>query len=84
MEKRWDWNIGVNYRYVESDSVVDGFTDSDFGAPLTGTNLKGFTFGGNLALSHSVWLGLTWMSADSIAGPIFKGDILQFDVNGKF
>jgi len=84
MEKRGDWNLGINYRYLESDSVVDGFNDANFGAPLTGTNLKGFTFGGNLALSKNVWLGLTWMSADSIVGPQFKGDILQVDVNGKF
>jgi len=84
MEKAGDWNVGVNYRYVESDSVVDGFTDADFGAPLYGTNLKGFTFGGNLALSKNIWLGLTWMSADSIVGPTFKSDVLQVDVNGKF
>ncbi len=84
LEKRGDWNLGLDYRYVESDAVVDGFTDSDFGAPLSGTNLKGFTFGGRLALSHNVWLGLRWMSADSIAGPQFKGDVLQVDLNGKF
>jgi hypothetical protein len=84
MEKRWDWNLGVNYRYVESDSVVDGFTDADFGAPLYGTNLKGFAFNANLALSHDIWVGLTWLSADNIAGPQFKSDVLQVDVNGKF
>ena len=27
MEKRWDWNIAVGYRYVETDAVVDGFND---------------------------------------------------------
>jgi len=25
-----------------------------------------------------------WMSADSIAGPAFKDDIIQFDINAKF
>lgn len=84
LEKRWDWNVGIGYRYVESDSVVDGFADADFGAPLTGTNLKGFTIGGALALSSNVWLSLYWMSANSIAGPPYKNDLVQFDVNAKF
>jgi hypothetical protein len=84
LEKLWDWDIDLGYRYVESDSVVDGFNDSDFGAPLTGTNLKGYTIGGDLALGQRVWLGLHLMSADSIVGPPFKSDVVQFDLNGKF
>jgi len=82
LEKRWDWQLGVNYRRVESDATVDGFVDSDFG--LGGTNLKGYTLWGNLALSSRVWLGLRWMSADQVAGPPFSVDILQVDVGGKF
>ncbi len=34
LEKLWDWNVNLTYRYVESDAVVDGFTDSDFGGQL--------------------------------------------------
>ncbi len=82
LDKRWDWNVSLGYRYVESDAVVDGFTDSDFGGG--GTNLKGYTLGGNLALSRRVWVGLKLMSADSIAGPTYKNDILQLDFNGRF
>ena len=84
LEKRGDWNLGVNYRYVQSDSVVDGFTDADFGAPLTGTNLKGYTVYGSLALNPRVWLFLRYMSADSIAGAPYKNDIIQLDLNTKF
>lgn len=84
LEKLWDWDVDIGYRYVESDSVVDGFNDADFGAPLTGTNLKGYTVGGDLALGKRVWLGLHLMSADSIIGPPYKNDIVQFDINGKF
>ena len=51
LAKRWDWNVSLGYRYVESDSVVDGFNDADFGGTRLGTNLKGYTIGGNLALS---------------------------------
>ncbi len=82
LEKRWDWNLGVNYRYIESDSVVDGFNDSDFG--LGGTNLKGYTLYGTVALSPRVSFGIRWMSATQVSGPPFKSDILQVDFNGKF
>jgi len=82
LEKRGDWNVGVNYRYVESDSVVDGLNDSDFG--LGGTNLKGYTIYGSLALSPRVSFGLRWMSATEVSGPPFKSDILQVDFTGKF
>jgi hypothetical protein len=84
LEKRWDWNVNLNYRYVESDSVIDGFTDSDFGGDLTGTNLKGYTLQGDLALAQRVWLRLTYMSADAIAGPPFENDLIMFDINAKF
>ncbi|MDD5200593.1 MAG: putative porin [Terrimicrobiaceae bacterium] len=82
LSRRWDWNISGGYRYVESDAVVDGFNDSDFGGG--GTNLKGFTIGGNLALSSNVWFGIRYLSASSIAGPPFKEDIIQFDLNARF
>jgi hypothetical protein len=82
LEKRWNWNLFLNYRYVPSDAVVDGFCDSDFGGG--GTNLRGYVVGGSFALSTNVWLTLRWLSANSIAGPTFKNDILQFDINGTF
>jgi hypothetical protein len=80
--KRWDWNVNVGYKYVESDAVVDAFTDSDFG--LGGTNLKGYIVGGNLALSKNVSTRLRWMSADNIAGAPYKTDIVQLDLNARF
>ena len=82
LQKRWDWDFGVSYRYVESDAVIDGFCDSDFGGG--GTNLKGFGVGGNLALSRNVFIGMRWLSATGIAGPQYKSDIIQIDVNGRF
>jgi hypothetical protein len=84
LEELWDWNIRLSYRYVETDATVDAFTDSDFGSPLLGTNLKGWTLGGYLALSKRVWLGLRYMSADNVSGPTYKSDLVQFDVNAKF
>ena len=84
LAKLWDWNVSLTYRYVETDAVVDGFTDADFGGNLTGTNLQGYILGGNLALSSRVWTTLRWMSSDSIAGPTYKNDLIQFDINAKF
>lgn len=81
-EKRGDWSAFVGYRYIESDAVVDGFNDSDFG--LGGTNMKGYTIGASLALSPKVRVGLRWMSATQIAGPPLKSDVVQFDLNAKF
>jgi hypothetical protein len=82
LQKRWDWNVELNYRYVGSDSVVDGFCDSEFGGG--GTNVKGYTISAALAIQPNIFFALTWMSSDQVAGPTLKEDVLQFDVNGKF
>ncbi len=82
LDHRWAWIVGIGYRYVESDSVVDGFADSDFGGG--GTNLQGYTVSASLALSPHAWVTLRWLSADSIAGPTYKNDIVQFDLGAKF
>jgi hypothetical protein len=82
LTQRGDWSAMLGYRSLESDAVVDGFTDSDFGNG--GTNLEGYMLGGSLALSRRTWVTLRWLSSSSIAGPRYKNDILQFDFNGKF
>ncbi len=82
LERRWDWNVNFGYRYVETDAVMDALNDSDFG--LGGTNLKGYTIGGSLALSSTVYTTLRWMSADSIAGPAYSVDVVQFDIGTRF
>jgi hypothetical protein len=84
LQKGGNWNLALGYRYLQTDSVVDGFTDADFGGSLLGTNLKGFTLDANLALAPGVSLEARWMSATAIMGPTFKDDLLQFDINGKF
>lgn len=82
LQERGDWRVGLSYRYVESDSFVDGFVDSDFGGG--GTNLQGITFGGQFALSPRVFLGARWLSASEVDGPAFRNDLFQFDINSKF
>jgi hypothetical protein len=81
-EKLWDWSLGISYRHLESDAVVDGFVDSDFGGG--GTNMEGYTLYGGVALSPNVSFGVRWMSANELAGPPLKTDVVQVEFNGKF
>jgi Putative porin len=78
----WDWSAFVGYKWLESDAVIDAFTDSDFG--LGGTNLKGYFVGGNLALGPNVWLTARWMSASQVAGAPYAVDVVQVDLNARF
>jgi hypothetical protein len=82
LQKRGDWKANIGYRYLESDAVIDGFNDNDFGGG--GTNVKGYILGGKLALSKRVWMGVSWMSTQQIAGPPLKADTFWFDINAKF
>ena len=81
-ERAGDWSLGFNYRHVESDAVIDGFSDSDFGGG--GTNVEGYSVHGAVALSPRVNFGVRWMSSNEIAGPPLKIDTLQIEVGGKF
>ncbi len=82
LKKRGDWLIYGGYRWIGSDSVVDGFNDSDFGGG--GTNMMGFTVGGFLSLSENVYLGVRWMGAESIAGPQYDTNIFYLEIDSKF
>jgi hypothetical protein len=78
----WDWNVYGAYKYLQSDAIMDAFTDPDFG--LGGTNLKGYIVGARLGLGENMWTSVKWMSASSIAGAPFAVDVLQVDLNGRF
>ncbi|WP_395674685.1 putative porin [Inquilinus sp.] len=77
-----DWNASFTYKYLESDSVIDAFTDSDF--HNGGTNAKGYILAGNYGVVDDVWLGLRWLSSDAISGPKFSVDTLMLDLNARF
>lgn len=79
-----DWNASIGYRRLESDAVVDAFNDADFGGVLFGTNLKGLTLMASVAVARDVWIEAHWFSASAIAGPVYKNDLLQLDLNAKF
>jgi hypothetical protein len=76
------WNTLFGYRYVESDAVMDAFTDSDF--HLGGTNTKGYYLGGSVGFSKNSWLSARWLSATEVEGEPFAVDVLQLDVNTRF
>jgi LysM repeat protein len=82
MRQFGDWDASFTYKYLQRDSVLDAFTDSDF--HLGGTDTKGYVIGGRFALDRNVWLRLRWLSADEIDGPPLAIDVLQFDLNARF
>lgn len=77
-----DWQAFFTYKYLQDNSVLDAFNDSDF--HLGGTNAKGYIIGGSLALANRVYMRLRWLSATEIDGPPLAIDVLQFDLNARF
>ncbi len=82
MDKQWSWSVGLTYRSIESDAVVDAFNDPDFG--LGGTNLRGFVFAGAVALTDGVLASVRWMSANQVSGPPYGVDVLHIDVTARY
>ena len=82
IEKRHDWQVFGGYRYLQRDSVVDAFNDSDF--HLGGTDAKGYLVGGSYGLDKNTWLSLRYLSANEIDGPPLAIDVLQVDLNVRF
>jgi hypothetical protein len=79
---RGNWRVTGGYRYLESDAVLDAFTDSDF--HLGGTDAKGWTLAYERGLAENAWLRLRWLSADEIDGPPLGVDTIQVDLNARF
>jgi len=77
-----EWNLMFGYKYIESDSMLDSLTDSDF--HLDGTNAEGFMFAGTLGLYDNVSARARWFSANEISGPRFSNDVLQIDLMVAF
>jgi hypothetical protein len=77
-----EWNVFGAYKRLETNAVLDAYTDSDF--HLGGTNAKGWIVGGNYGIDKNTWLSLRWFSADEIVGPKLAIDVLMLDLNAKF
>jgi hypothetical protein len=80
---RWGvWRVAVGYRHVQSDAVLDAWTDADFHDG--GTNATGYYFWTTFGFARNAWVRVRYMSANEITGPRYGIDTLQLDVNARF
>ncbi len=82
VKQRGDWQVITSYRHIESDAVLDAYTDADF--HLGGTDAKGWTLGGSYGVAKDAWMSLKYLSTDAISGPPLGIDVLQLDFNARF
>jgi len=80
--RRNSWNAYVGFRHVESDAVVDAFTDADF--RLGGTDATGYYMGARYAFEPNSTIGVRWWSAKQIDGLPLAIDVLQVDLIAAF
>ncbi len=80
--KRHDWNVSVAYKMLESDAVLDAFTDSDF--HLGGTDASGYIVKAQYGLADNVWTSFQLLSANEIDGAPLGVDVVQLDIQMKF
>ena len=82
VRERGDWQWTLGYRYVQTDAVLDAFTDSDF--HLGGTNAKGFYVGGLFGFAHNASIGARYLTATEVTGAPLAIDVLQVDLGVRF
>ena len=82
ISERHQWRLAAAYKHVESDAVMDIFTESDFG--LGGTDLEGYVLDAEYGIYKNTSVGLTWLSSDSINRPPFALDVLQLNLNVRY
>jgi polyhydroxyalkanoate synthesis regulator phasin len=76
------WRVGVGYRYLERDAVLDAFTDSDF--RLGGTDVKGYIVNLEYGFTPKVMGRLKYLSGNEIDGIPYGVDVVQLDLNASF
>jgi hypothetical protein len=76
------WRAALGYRYVQSDAVLDSWTDADF--HLGGTNAKGYYAWAEFGLSRDVWTRLRYLSGNEIDGAPYGLDVIQLDFSTRF
>lgn len=82
VQEAGQWKAYLYHKRLESDAVVDAFTDSDF--HLGGTNARGWVLGTDVAVLKNFWLTFRWLTADEISGPPLAIDVFQADINVRF
>lgn len=76
------WQATLGYRRVETDAVLDAFTDSDF--HLGGTNAKGYYVGAIFSFAHNATISARYLAGSEISGPPLTIDAAQLDVGVRF
>jgi hypothetical protein len=82
MHKRWDWNVFLSYRYLDTDATLDAIADSDFHEG--GTDAQGYIVGGDLGIARNTWLTLRLMEAQAISGPHYGTEQVFLDLQTRF
>jgi len=72
-KKKNTWELGYDYRRIESDAVTEFMTDGSFSQG--GTDSKGHTFGFKYATSDNSTLGISYMVTEGL------GNKKKVDVN---
>lgn len=80
--KRGDWHVAMGYKRIEADSMLDGFTDSNFN--LGGTDAKGWVLTGDYGIDKNTWISGRYLSTETISGLPFSVDVLLLDLTAKF
>lgn len=80
---KWgEWTAFGGYRRIETDAMIDAFTDSDF--HLGGTDAKGYIIGGAFGIGGKTAIGARFLSADEVTGAPYGVDVLQIDLTAAF
>ncbi len=82
VKKYGDWKGSLFYKRLETDAVIDSFTDSDF--HLGGTNAAGWILSGEYGLTRNIATSAKWISANEIVGFKIGVDVLLVDLNVRF
>ncbi|GGB95560.1 hypothetical protein GCM10007205_00990 [Oxalicibacterium flavum] len=80
--EKGEWNMMASYKYIEADSMPDGYNDSSF--HLGGTNARGYTLGTTYAFDKNTTLSGRWMSSKEVHGQPYAIDLLQLELNTRF
>ncbi len=82
LQDKGNWRVFAGYKYIQPDSMPDGFNDSGF--HMGGTNARGYYLGGAYAFDRNVWGQLSWSSSKEIYGAPLSIDMVRFDLNARF
>ncbi len=82
INKKGDWELGYQYKWIEADSVVGNFSDSDFGPGYN--DHRGSVFKATYALADSVTIGAAAFLVNNLSkgtGSVVDEETRRFQVD---